>query len=107
MRRLTTAARVVAVAGTAACAVLAPRATAVTASEGTHLSAARTAAITTTRPLATGFLDPWSFGAPDQTAAFDNARRAGATFVRILLELAGRRARWVDDASRVPGKRSQ
>jgi len=85
VRRLATAARVIAVAGIAACAALAPRATAINAPEGTHVSETRTSVITKTRPLATGFLDPWSFRAPDQAAAFDNARRAGATFVRILL----------------------
>ncbi len=75
----------VAVAGTAACVALAASATALTAPAGTHVNTTHTATLATPRSFATGFLDPWSFGATDQGAAFDNARRAGASFVRIFL----------------------
>jgi hypothetical protein len=40
------------------------------------------------RPLATGFLDPASFGGPDQRTAYEHARRAGTKYVRIRLDWA-------------------
>ena len=80
LKRLSTAILVSAVAGAAALAAVAFGAATIAGGDR-HASATSVV----TGPLMTGFLDPPSFGGPDKSIALDRVRRAGASFVRILL----------------------
>jgi hypothetical protein len=70
-----------ATAAALATAAPAPRA----AATGDELRTVGSGFAATARPLATGFLDPETFRSPEQSVALEHARRAGATYVRVLL----------------------
>jgi hypothetical protein len=86
-RRSVAVSIVIAVA-VAACFVVASRTEAAATTSAVSSQRAGLPAAAASRPLATAFLDPSSFGGSEQKVTFEHAHRAGVRYLRVLLDWA-------------------